>query len=267
MAAYLGKPGALFPVECETASGEAETAYSFETTLEGRRKGQYRAGRPRTWSVDMGLSSSEETANLRALDAGEYGPGPFAWISEEAQATNALTPEISTCGPAAAVNPTVTVAGPLALAGGGVSGRSLLNSNPAAVLDFGAVKSPVVPGQQVTASAWLLGDGARLTVLWYDAAGALLAGSPVSAGTGTGTAAGRLSVTATPPAAAASCLLRATLAVKAARPALTWSAAPADWAPGGGCAAAVVSKLDNAAVILGPARSHTRVTFTITELG
>lgn len=267
MPAYLGTPGALFAVECEEATAKAETTYTFDTTLEGRRKGQYRKGRPRTWSVDMGLSSSEETADVRALDAGEYGPGPFLWISEEAQATNALTPEVSTCGPAAAAGPTVTVGGPLGLAGGGTAGRSLLNSSASAVLDFGAVKSPVIPGQQVTASAWLVGDGARLTVLWYDAAGALLAGSPVSAAAGTGAAATRLSVTATPPAAAAFCLLRATGTTRAARPALTWSAALATWAPGSGCAAAVISKLENAAVVLGPARSHTRVTFTVTELG
>ncbi|WP_159702491.1 hypothetical protein [Arthrobacter sp. 18067] len=267
MPAYLGIPGALFPVECEAATVEAETTYSFDTTLEGKRKGQYRKGRPRTWSVDMGLSSSEETADVRALDAGEYGPGPFLWISEEAQATNALLPEVATCGPAAAFGSTITVAGALTLPGVGVAGRSLFNSNPALVMDFGTVKSPVIPGQQFTASAWLVGAGAKITLRWYDAAGTLLAGTVTSAGSGVGSVATRLSVTGTAPASAALCLLRATGATRAARPALTWSAGLAAWAPGGGCAAAVVSKLENSPVILGAARSHSGVTFTITEVG
>lgn len=267
MPAYLGKAGALFPVECEAATVEAETTYSFEVTLEGKRKGQHRKGRPRAWTVDMGLSTSEETADIRALDAGEFGPGPFLWISEEAQATNALLPEIATCGPSAAVGSTVTVSGPLALPGAGAAGRSLFNSEPAQPLDFGSVKSPVIPGQQVTASAWLVGTGAKLTIRWYDAGGTLLTGTPTSAGTGVGTGATRLFVTGTPPATAAFCLLRATAATRAARPALTWSAGLAAWAPGGGCAAAVVSKLDNSPTILGAARSHSRVNFTITELG
>lgn len=267
MPAYLGTPGALFPVECEAATVEAETTYSFDTTLEGKRKGQYRKGRPRTWSVDMGLSSSEEVANIRAMDAGEYGPGPFLWISEEAQATNALLPEVATCGPAAAVGPTITVAGPLVLPNVGVSGRALTNSDPATAFDFGAVKSPVIPGQPVTASAWLVGAGAKLTIRWYDAAGTLLGGTATSTASGVGASATRLSVTATPAAGAAFCLLRATGTTRAARPALTWSAGLAAWAPGGGCSAAVVSKLDNAPVILGTTRSHSRVNFTITELG
>lgn len=267
MPAYLGNLGALFAVECEAATDEAESRYTFEVSLEGKRRGQYRASRPRTWEVDMGLSSSEETANLRALDAGEYGPGPFAWISEEAQATNALIPEVSTCGPAAAAAASVSVAGPLALAGGGVSGRSLLNSNTSVAMNFGSVKTPVLPGQPVTGSAWVVGSGSKVALLWYDAAGALIPGSPTSAASGIGGSSTRLSVTATPPAGAASCILSATSASNAARPALTWSAAPAAWAPGSGCPKAVVSKLANTPVVLGTTTSHTQVQFTITEVG
>ncbi|WP_115790043.1 hypothetical protein [Arthrobacter silvisoli] len=266
MPAYLGNFGALIAIECETATVEAATGYTFETSLEGRRRAQSRRRRPRSWELDMGLSSSTETANVRALDAGEFGIGPFVWCTEEAQVTNMLTPEQSTCDPSTIFTSGVTGTGPLDLGADGKAGRTFTNPVPATPFYFGSTKVAVLPGVQVTASAYLVGAGAQIRIGFYDAAGTLIS---TTTGTGTGIAgvATRVKHSAVPPSNAASALVLAVNATIGARPALTWTTAIAAWAPGGGCPKAVVSKLENSARLLGNTQSYGQVKFTVTEVG
>ncbi|MEE2568609.1 hypothetical protein V1638_04255 [Pseudarthrobacter sp. J64] len=266
MPAYLGNLGSLFAVECEAAAVEATSGYTFESSLEGTRKAQFRHRRPRGWEIEMGLSSSTETANVRALDAGEFGIGPFVWCTEEAQATNMLTPEQSTCDPSTLYTSGVTVGGPLDLGADGIAGRKFVNATPGNAFYFDDQKIPVRPSQPVTASAYLVGAGAGIRIAWYDAAGTFLT-STTGAGAGVAGSAKRVSHTATPPAAAASALVVAVNASEGARPALTWTSSLAAWAPGGGCPKAVVSKLENAPAVLGETQSYGQVKFTVTEVG
>lgn len=240
----------------------------FVTTLEGKVKAKVARYGRRAWSLGSEGAAPEEVGLLMAYTLGEFGLGPFSWVSPLAASTNALAPEVSLCGPAAAVDAGVTVGGAVQLPGGAWAGRSLVNSAPATTMRFGPDEVPTVPGQSVTGSAWLVASGARLRLVWLNASGAFL--SEVLSAPVVGSTAQRAVVTGVAPAGAALVRLAATGAVAGARPAISWTDGVVPWGIGDGCSRVIVEAVDRTVRraslrVSGP--RYSGVSFTIREVG
>lgn len=270
MSAYLGTLGRLIPIYSNPSMKVSGIpARSFQTTLEGRVKVQVKSVARRSWDLSAAYASPSEVAALMDFAMGAWGNGPFVWVPPTAPSINLLSPEVASCGPAASVSVAVSVVGPLLLADGSWAGRSLANSAPASAMYFGPANVPVVSGSNVTASAYLVGAGSKCGVQFYTAAGGFIS-SAVSAASGmTGTAI-RLSVTATVPATAATCVVYGATSTAGARPALTWTDQVNEWGPGEGCDKAIVEAVDRTALTGHTAlngRRDSDISFTIREVG
>lgn len=267
---YLGTLGRLVELKCPSSqSVPADDPFTFERTLEGRVKAQARPLQRRQWSVQVSTGTPRDVGALAAFAGGEWGRGPFVWVSTDAPVTNLLTPEQSTCDPSTLYTSGVTATGPLDLGVDGWAGRSFTNATPANQFYFGNQGAPVLPGQKVTASAYLVGAGAAVRLRWADAAGTFIS-TTTGAGDGVAGVAKRLSVTATPPANAAQAQVLAVNATQGARPALTWTDTPFEWSDGQGCPKAVISGLDRQLVLALRDPRYGRyadASFTITEVG
>lgn len=270
MSVYLGELGRLVELKCPSSqSVSVEDGMGFETTLEGRVKAQARSARRRSWSVDMGAATPAELASMLAFAGGEWGQGPFVWVSTDAPVTNLLTPELSLCGPAAVYGSASLVAGPMNLRDAGFAGRSLTPTAAGSHVLLGTEHTPLLPGQAVTGSAWVVGAGSYARLAWFNAAGAQISDSR---GTNRGTVGVpvRVHVTATPPAGAVSCRLSIYGAQQFTRPAITWTDAPFDWQPGEGCSKAVIHGLSKQIILAlrDPAYGrYSNASFTVTEVG
>lgn len=271
MSVYLGNLGRLVEFKCPSSqSVNVDDGTVLKSALEGRVWAEVRPVRvARQWSVGVGAGTPADLANVLAISAGEFGRGPFVWVSADAPVTNLLTPDVSTCGDSAMTGLAVEQAGPLTLADG-VAGRSLLNNTPASPLYFGAAIVPVIPSEPVTASAYLVGAGARMAVAFYDAAGDFIYTTTGAAG-GVAGSAKRLSVTnLTPPSNAASCVPLGLSATYGARPAVTWTREMFDWQTGEGCPKAVVTGLSRDVILALREPSYGRyssLSFSVTEVG
>lgn len=265
---YLGQLGRMIGVKCPASQQvQSEERYSFETTLEGARKAQVRQVGRRTWSLQTSdATTPEQVAALEQFSIGAWGPGPFVFVSADAPSSNLLTPEVSTCGPAAKIASVISLAGPHYLGNGEYAARSLLNTDPSVILYFGSTRVPLVDRRMVTASAWVSGAGAAVRVFWYDAAGAGL-GSSTSSILATSTTTVRSWVSAVPPVGAAACLVGAVSAGRGAQPAITWSDELLPWADGQGCAKAVVHGTSRGLVLAGPNRTYSNLSYTVSEVG
>lgn len=270
MTVYLGIPGRLVALKCPSDQGTpADDVFSFERTLEGRVKAQARRLSRRRWSVSVATATPSEVGALAAFASGEWGRGPFVWVSADAPVTNMLTPEQSLCDPSTLYTAGVTATGPLNLGADGWAGRSFSNPTPATAFYFGQQSAPVMPGQQVTASAYVVGAGAQVRIRWVDANNSFISFS-TSTADGVAGVARRVSVTAMPPAGAALAGVQAINATQGARPALTWTDALFEWSDGQGCPKAVIHGLDRSLVLALRTPGYGRYAdagFTITEVG
>lgn len=273
MSVYLGSLGRLVELQCPSSQAVGvDDGYSFGVTLEGKVKAQARTVRPRSWSVDVGAATPAGLADLLAFAGGEWGVGPFVWVSTDAPVTNLLPPEVSLCGPQAVFSSNVSRSGPMALDDGTWAGSSLTTTDPNAALWIGASKAPVpiLPGQPVTASVYAVGEGATVRLHWYQADGSLMARVDASSAIGTGDTPKRLHVTATPPEGAVACTLSTTRAPQITRPAVTWTDTVFDWQPGEGCQKAVIHGLTKSLILAlrDPAYGrYAGASFTVTEVG
>lgn len=270
MSIYLGNLGRLVELKGPSSqSVSVDDGFSLETTLEGRVKAQARTARPRQWSVDIGAATPADIANLLAFAGGEWGNGPFVWVSVDAPVTNLLTPAIASCGREALYSATTSVGGPMALGDGTFSGRSLLADSATAWSFVGESRVPVIPGQKVTGSMTVIGAGAVVRLTWYGADGLTISHAESSV-TGVAGSPRRIHVTGTPPVGAVSCLLATRGALQAARPAITWTDTLFDWHPGEGCPKAVIHGLSRQVILALRDPSYGRysnASFTITEVG
>lgn len=240
--AYLGTLGRLVELRgINSQQVEAEDRYTFQTTLEGKVVGQVRRVGRRSWELGTKATTrAEDLAAIMSFANGEWGDGPFVFVSADAPFTNMLSPAAASCDPDA-LNPgsgtAAGAAGPL-LTPDGWAGRSYSN-NGAGTVFFGTEKVPVLQGLPVTAAAHLLGAGAIARIAWYDAAGGDLGSTssavPATAGTVT-----RSWVTAAPPAGAVSAMIGAVNATAMARASITWTPELRKWADGQGCPKAVL---------------------------
>lgn len=270
MSVYIGTPGRLVElpyVSSQTVKSSDE--YSFETTLEGRVKAQAKPLKRREWSLSASRYLAGAQGTLLAFVNGEWGRGPFVWVSADAQVTNLLTPDQSSCDPSTINTAGVTATGPLNLGADGWAGRSFTNPAPATAFNFGSQLAPVLQGQNVTVSAYLVGAGAQMRIRWVDAAGTFLA---FTTGPAQGVAgiATRVSHTGMPPANAAQAQVQAVNATQAARPALTWTDQVVEWSDGQGCPKCVVHSVGRDLKMVSRLQRGLRtadVGFTITEVG
>lgn len=265
---YLGQLGRMIGVKCPALQQvQSDERYSFETTLEGARKAQVKPLGRRTWSLQTSdATTPEQVAALEQFAMGAWGSGPFVFVSADAPSSNMLTPEISTCGPAAKIASVISLAGPWYIGNGVYSARSLLNTDPSVVMYFGSTRVPVVDRRKVTASAWVSGAGAAVRLFWYDAAGAFISSvlSSISASASTVV---RSWVTAVPPENAAACLVGASSTSRAAQPAITWSDELLLWGEGQGCSKAVVHGTSRSLIMAGPNRTYSNLSYSVTEVG
>jgi hypothetical protein len=221
------------------ASVSSSRAASYRTTLGGRLRAQVSPQVLREWKCELSLATPEEARHLKALTAGVFGLGPFAWVPVQATTTNVMTLGASMPGPthrswSGAGDP----AGAWQVPGLGLVRHSVIADNNLVTLAEG---TPVVPGMPLTGAVWINGPG----VVWVqtvDANGAIVDNVSTRV---TGTEPVRVS--ATIPAVSASAVsarVRVTEAMQVGLPALAWSAELSDWAPGGGSSQVVVEGFD-----------------------
>lgn len=270
MPAYLGTLGRLVPIRCNAQEISYEDLTSIEYTLEGKRKAQVsNNGGRREWGVGIPLAHPGEAAKVMAFRNGEWGNGPFVWIAPDAPVTNLLTPDAASCAPGAYVlgsGVTAAVAGPM-LTPDGWAGRSYSKGTENSLF-FGVDRSPVIQGQAVTASAYVLGDGAKAGIAWYDSAGLAVGTAATSTASGTAGTVTRSSVTAMPPVGAVSCRPYVNSpTTQTARPALTWTDSPQKWDGGQGCNKAIITERQRGTVLAAPGVQLATSSFTITEVG
>jgi hypothetical protein len=232
--------------------------------LEGRVKAQVRRIGRRVWTAATSEATTPaDQAAILGFLSGEWGPGPFQFISADAPVTNLLTPAQSLCDPSLAYG-TNMPGGPL-LCGDEWAGQSWLD-DPANIIWFSRDMNNVTPGQMITASAWIQGEGSRVNVQFYNNEESM--GVVSSRQTGIAARATRLSVTTTVPEGATRVRVRCNGgAVQAARPALTLTDQVQPWAIGEGCTAAVIHAGSKEVGLAVPGATYGSVSFTITEVG
>lgn len=237
---FLGSPGRMVELKCPTAlRDQVSERYAFQTTLEGKVKAQVVPLQRRTWDVSLGrLASPDEVGTLLEFANGGWGRGPWWFVS-----TNAAVVNIMPAHELSGLRETSTniPGGPMRLAGGGWAANSLALVSGSQIRWRHTAESdpPVVPGVPVTGSAWLLGNDADVGLQWLDASGGVIT-THVSAPVSASLEGVRASVTRMPPEGAVRVRLIARNAVRAARPAITYTNEVFPWGEGQGCQKAVV---------------------------
>lgn len=264
---YLGSPGRMIGLKCPVSQRVAvDEGYRFVTTLEGRRKAQVVPGQRRVWDISTGqITEPQQVAVLQEFASGAWGPGPFWFVPEAAAQVNLMSPHD-------VMHPVATSSsipgGPMRLDDGWAATSRQAVGNSAIVWRNSGVASdpPVLPGVPVTASAYIEGPAAYVMLQFFSASLTQIdsfVSEPVNSAHGV-----RRSVTANPPSGAVYARVSARSALRAARPAVTWTDHVEEWGEGLGCPKAVVSQsgLDLIRAIPGvPVLSD--LSFTVTEVG
>lgn len=271
MGIYLGQLGRMVELKCP-ATQQVSTAdgFTFEETLEGRVKAQARPFQRRTWSLGTSdATTPAQQATLLGFVAGEWGPGPFVFVSADAPVTNMLSPAAANCLETL-TSANVIAGGPVNLGSEGWAGSSWSTVNPAVGgIYYGTSYVPVAPGRRVTGAAYVMGAGASVQLYWYDSSNTFISAS-VSAPEGVAGTMKRISVSGLPPAGAASCRLVSVSASQGARPAITWTSEVFPWAAGEGCPKAVVHGASKSLVLASRdlrGGRYANLSYTVTEVG
>lgn len=275
--AYLGTLGRLVELRgINSQQVEAEDRYTFQTTLEGRTKAQVRPIGRRKW--DLGTKDTTRAEDLAAIMSfanGAWGPGPFVFVSADAPVTNLLSPGVASCDPSEKWG-VVTVGAPMRVEGAWTGRSYVANGSPniffgtqAAGAAVPGERVPVIPGDTVTGSVYLLGAGAYCRVAFYNSADVLIS-QVNSTVAGSAAAPVRSWVSAVVPAGAVSCRVLAIGATQAARPSVTWTDALFPWADGQGCPKAVMHGASRSLVLASRdlrGGRYSNIGFTVTEVG
>ena len=268
MAEYLGTPGRLVRLDCaSTEQLSRPDRYVLQGDATGGVRAQLRPRAPRTWGINVDALEDRDLAALEGFVEGEWGAGPWQWVSITAQHGNLLTPAESLCLTA---SPLGLQAGAMQCADGTWAGRSLAPTYAGS--GWGALwdSIPVIPGRPVTFSADVSGDGVnapQIAAAFYTAAGSAI-GSATYSVAGEARGPQRAAVSAVAPEGAAEVRVGARPSVsRLTRPQVTWGSEPTDWTTGKGCRSAVPMGLSSALLWSpGPGRSLTDMTVTIQEL-
>ena len=264
---YLGTLGRMIPIySTPSAQLETEERYTFTRTLEGRRKAQTKPLGRRTWGLNAQFADPSEHSLLSQFADGAWGNGPFVFVSADAPHTNLLTPGAASCDPALiTATGFISNGGPAEVEPGLWVGRSYLNTGTSITMSFPA-RTPVIPGQVVTGSAYVRGAGMKVNISFWDAADQFIS-SVASSGSGSASAWSRLSVAGIPPANAVRVSVYATGAGRGAAPAVTWSDSVLPWSDGQGCDKSVVSSYSRDLAVTGMNGTYSNLSFTVSEVG
>lgn len=241
---YLGSLSRMVGVACPSEQRVASAdRFSFQTTLEGRVKAQFRPGGRRAWDLRLPRTSSPlEVSKLTDFTSGVWGPGPFRFVSAEAATTNLLPPEVARMDIGESQSGLFSDGGPWAVLGDLLPKSWVSDGSVAAFFGLASSGSglvPVIPGRSVMGAVTVLGDDAYAHVQFFDDQGGSLGRVNSSVRASAGSAV-RSWVAGIAPEGSAYCRLYASNAVRLARPQVTWTEGPVDWADGRGCVRAVV---------------------------
>lgn len=272
MAEYFGALGSLVELGITSAeSTKRPDRYGLQEDAAGGVRARLRSLTPRSWSVSAALFSDRELAAMEGFVLGEWGSGPWHWVSIAAQNGNLLTPAESLCLTSQAAPGVVAESGPMQCADGTWAGRSYSGAYTGSGWVSVWSDVPVLPGRPVTFSADVTGDGQApplLNIGFWDASGNALWSGPSAPGVVT-TGATRVSVTATPPPGAASARVGIRSSVKRlTRPQVAWGDKGVPWTTGKGCRKAIPLNVGSD-LRLSPGRGRTSfsdVQVTIQEL-
>lgn len=262
---YLGSPGRMVGIKCPvTQRVTADEGYRFVTTLEGKRKAQVVPGHRRVWDISTGqVTEPQQVAALMEFASGAWGPGPFWFVPEAAAQVNLMSPHD-------VMNAGDFPGGPMRLDDGSWSALSRADRGDGIIFwrDSGIPSDPpALPGEPVTASAYVEGVGGYVLLQFFDRDLNQIS-SEQSSSSNVSLTGVRLSATAISPPNAAYARISAREASRAARPAVTWTRGVTEWGEGLGCPKAVVSQSgqDLIRAIPGvPVLSD--LSFTVTEVG
>ena len=238
---YLGTLGRMVPIKCPTTQRVTTTdRYTFSTTLGGAVKAQVGPVGKRTWDIGLGsLTTPADVGALMDFVTGGWGVGPFVFVPADAPVVNMLTPKAAACDPAALIlssGAELLGTPPMNLGEDGVAATSAWTNGVGTVQFGGPIHAP--PGQQVTASAWVVGEGS-IRLSFVNANGSEI-GTQVSPTQNIPTPQ-RIWVTGTVPANAAYVRAMTTQGItQVARPAVTWTSEPYEWGDGQGCDKAII---------------------------
>ena len=223
MAFWIGPLGALKQVLWPVSLKETvPTRWAIQAAASRRWAFMTHTGGRRSWAAEV-KGTQEDTAYLSVL-AQSSRTAPVIFVSDEAAATNVLTP-------AQSLLEGIANGGPFSLSSVTGGGRAVV-----------ADTVPVVPGLPVTASVYVQGSGASLSMQFYDAQGAAVGTQATK--TSQSDAVQRLAISIpTVPLKAASITVRISGASQAALPAVSWTAGPVPWDVGMGCASAVIGEV------------------------
>lgn len=267
---YLGQLGRLIPIRCASSQDESRSGgYSFLETLEGAVKAQKLPGERRTWDVGFGdLTTPGDLSKLRMFSRGDWGPGPFVFVSTEAPDTNMLSPATAALDPGLARSAYLSVVeSPVEVEPAMWFPRQLVNANTSFQSTFATNElTPVLPNVPVTASAWVQGTGARVRIVFRDVDGNQV-GATSSAISGDSLGWVRSWVTATPPNDSAYAQMVMVQISRTTGPALTWTDSLQEWSEGHGCSKAVVGQVSTGLVYTTPGRTYSNASFVVKEVG
>lgn len=262
---YLGSPGRMIGLKCPVSQRvTADEGYRYVTTLEGKRKAQVVPGQRRVWDVSTGqITEPQQIATLMEFASGSWGPGPFWFVPEAAAQVNLMSPHD-------VMNAGDFPGGPMRLDDGSWSALSRADRGDGIIFwrDSGIPSDPpALPGEPVTASAYVEGVGGYVLLQFFDRVLGQVS-SVRSGSSSTPTTGERLSVTGTAPSNAAYVRISVRDATRASRPAITWTRGVTEWGEGLGCPKAVISQADRSAVRAIPGVPVlSDLSFTVTEVG
>lgn len=265
---YLGTLGRMIGIKCPASlSVSSEDRFSFKTTLEGKRKARARPVGRREWDLQTSdATTPEQVAVLQQFANGAWGPGPFVFVAPDAPYTNLLTPEASTCSERNIAYVLFEQGGPWQVSPGVWVPNSYVSADPSNFMPLGDRYYPCIPGEDITGSAVLLGEGSKIGLFFWDANDELISGT-YSSESGSAAMAKRLSISMKVPANAVRCGLTASGTSRGASPAITWTSKVQPWSDGQGCLKAVVSASSRSLVQTGVGGTYSALSYTVTEVG
>lgn len=272
MTTFMGTGlGGMVPVKCLSGLRvQPDTRADFATNLAGARRvyvDPATSPARRVWSAQV-TARMGDVGTLVELESLRL---PLRMVTDEAAVSNVLPPAAS-LGPVgwAATGGSLSQGGPV-VTQDGPAAASIQASGTAPV--WYSPLLPVVPGQSVTGSAYVRkGVGATsFRIDWMglgagQTSSALSFPPPVQV-TATAAPLSRQVVTATVPAGVHVARLRIVGAVQVARPALSWTDAPAQWAPGMGAEAVHLSPLPYDVLTAWQGQALANFSYTVTEVG
>lgn len=272
--AYLGVPGRMHNVRCVSdESVEHIRPSSLRTTMAGRVKAQVGPRVSRSWGLRLGaVTSAAEAAVVTGFVYGDFGDGPWWWYSDMSMVTNILPPEVSLLRTGQAAQDGVRDSFAMHLPDGSIAGNSVyVEPSQTAHLtykDDAALNLPTIPGQPFTASSFFDAGVGRLNVQTLLANGR--ESRSIFSDESRGVGVQRTQVTFVPTIGEVAFRVRVItddMGVQVARPAVTLTKTPTEWAIGGGVQKAIITQQTADTTMAWDKKQLVGSDYTIMEVG